>query len=106
MKNEVILSSLAMDLKRIAIGLDRGSFKMAERFYEEAMERKQELDLNNLKQYIRDVIFEIERLFEEKDNDKKAENFLMYSTILQNFIISNVGKVNPKVEYEGEPVGT
>ncbi len=99
MKNEIILSSLAMDLKRIAIGLDRGSFKMAEKFYEEAMERKQELDLNNLKQYIRNVIFEIETLFKEKDNDKKAENFLMYSTILQNFVVSNVGKVDPKIKY-------
>lgn len=99
MKNEIILSSLAMDLKRVAIGINRGSFKMAEKFYEEAMERKQELDLSNLKQYIKNVIFEIERLFKEKDNDKKAENFLMYSTILQNFVVSNVGKVDPKIKY-------
>ena len=55
MKNEIILSSLAMDLKRVAIGINRGSFKMAERFCEEAMERKQELDLSNLKQYIKNL---------------------------------------------------
>ena len=99
MKNEIILSSLAMDLKRVAIGINRGSFKMAERFCEEAMERKQELDLSNLKQYIKNVIFKVERLFKDKDNDKKAENFLMYSTILQNFVVSNVGKIDPKIKY-------
>jgi len=99
MKNEIILSSLAMDLKRVAIGLDRGSLKMAERFYEEAMKRKQELDLSNLKQYIKNVIFEVERLFKEKDNDKKAEGFLMYSTILQNFVVSNFWKVDPEIKY-------
>lgn len=40
-KNLIVLSSLAMDLKRAAIGLNRGSNKMANRFFEEALKRKQ-----------------------------------------------------------------
>ncbi|MDP2861018.1 MAG: hypothetical protein Q8N98_04910 [bacterium] len=97
MKNEIIISSLAMDLKRAAIGLNRGSLKMAEKFCAEAAERRQELDVSNLKQYVKNVIFEVEKMFAQKDNDRKAEGFLMYSTILQNFVVSNGGTVGQSV---------
>ena len=42
MDNKIILSSLAMDLKRAAIGYNRGSYIMADRFFEEALKRKKE----------------------------------------------------------------
>lgn len=37
---KIIIESLAMDLKRIAIGLHRGSLKMANRFKDEALKRE------------------------------------------------------------------
>jgi hypothetical protein len=88
MNNDVILSSLAMDLKRAAIGLNRGSYKMANRFFEEVLKRKQELEEGNLKNYIKTILLRVEKLGGE-DKDKKAEDFLMYSTIIQNYVVSS-----------------
>ena len=45
-KNKIALGSLAMDLKRVALGYYRNSTKVAEIFMEEALKRKKELNLN------------------------------------------------------------
>ncbi|MDO8570329.1 MAG: hypothetical protein Q7R97_01980 [Candidatus Daviesbacteria bacterium] len=42
---KLIVESLAMDLKRVALGLYRGSNIMADRFKEEALKRSQELEI-------------------------------------------------------------
>ena len=47
MKNKIALESMAMDLKRAALGYHNNSLKMAERFHQEALERKREINLMN-----------------------------------------------------------
>jgi len=83
-----ILSSLALDLKRVAIGYHRGSYKMAERFYEEALKRVNEAKLLDLKPYLYKLLISVEQLSLEKDVMKKAEDALMYSTLFQNAVLN------------------
>lgn len=83
MKNNQILGALALDLKRVAIGYFRGSNKMAKRFYEEALKRKEELDNRDLKPYLIKFLNRLENLKKE-GGAKAAEDALLYSTIFQN----------------------
>ena len=72
MNNKFILESLAMDLKRVAVGNHRKSFGMANRFYEEALKRKNEVDTSTVKDYLRDILENIEKMTLESD---MGENF-------------------------------
>jgi hypothetical protein len=83
MNNKQILGALAMDLKRAALGYFRGSIVMAERFSQEALKRKNELDYKTLKSYLIVFLSKIELIKNEKP-DKAADDALFYSTIFQN----------------------
>jgi len=83
MNNKQILGALSMDLKRVALGYFRGSKPMAERFFQEALKRKSELDNKNLKPYLIKLLDKIESIKNES-TDKSAEDALLYSTIFQN----------------------
>ncbi len=87
MKNKQILGAMALDLKRVAIGYFRGSNIMANRFYEEALKRKNELNNNELKPYLIKFLNEMEKL-DKKEKLKAAEDALLYSTIFQNAAVS------------------
>lgn len=82
-EDKLILSSLAMDLKRAALGYYRNSNRMADRFLQEAMQRKKEMNLEKVKPYIKKLLGELDGMA-NKDNDAKAEDALMYSTLFQN----------------------
>jgi ABC-type oligopeptide transport system ATPase subunit len=88
-KNNLAISSLAMDLKRVAIGYHRGSSKMANRFSEEALKRKEELELSQVKPYLRKFIKAVPKILKQKDKEKIAEDALMYSVILENYVVHN-----------------
>jgi hypothetical protein len=83
MKNKQILGALAMDLKRAALGYFRGSNLMAERFFEEALKRKNEIDIDELKPYLVKYLNKIENVKKE-NSDRAAEDALLYSTLFQN----------------------
>ncbi|MEK7168808.1 MAG: hypothetical protein AAB778_02245 [Patescibacteria group bacterium] len=83
MNNKQILGALAMDLKRVAIGYFRGSDAMAERFYLEALKRRDELDSKDLKPYLNIYLNKLDSLNKE-EKKKAADNALLYSTIFQN----------------------
>lgn len=85
MNNKIALESLVMDLKRVALGYQRGSFKMARRFYQEALARKEEIDPLTLRPYARNLLDKIMTLQNNKD-DILAEDALMLSTLLENYI--------------------
>ncbi len=87
MKNKQILGALAMDLKRVAIGYFRGSTFMAEKFYIEALKRRDELDDNELKPYLIKFLNKLDNLKKE-EREKAAEDALLYSTIFQNAAVS------------------
>jgi hypothetical protein len=82
-KNKQILGALSLDLKRVAIGYFRGSSIMSQRFFEEAMKRRDEIDKKSLKPYLVKFLKDMENLNNEK-NDRAAEDALLYSTIFQN----------------------
>ncbi len=88
MNNKIILSSLAMDLKRVALGYYRGSFRTADRFLEEALKRRKEIDDTKIKPSILKILNQIEKLGLQKQKDKAAEDALLYSTLLQNAALS------------------
>ena len=86
MNNKIALESLVMDLKRVALGYHRGSLKMANRFSEEALKRKNEIDLANVKPYIKVLLTRLDIILINKDPNKIADDTLMTSTLLQNYI--------------------
>lgn len=83
MKNKQILGALSLDLKRVALGYFRGSTPMANRFFEEALKRKSELDQTRMKPYLLKFLNQLENLKKEQVQ-KAAEDALLYSTIFQN----------------------
>jgi len=85
--NNIAISSLAMDLKRVAIGYQGGSYKMAERFKKEALKRKSEIVLSEVKPYLRKFIKFLPRILEHVDKNRVAEDSLTYSTIFQNYAL-------------------
>lgn len=78
MNNKIILESMASDLKRVALGLHRGSNEMAQRFLDEALKRKQEVDLKTIAPYM-------QKLLNKVDAKIDPEDALMYSTLIQNY---------------------
>jgi hypothetical protein len=86
MKNKIALSSIAMDLKRVALGYHRGSYSMAEKFLDEALKRRREVDSSLLKPYLVKLLKDIDKIKKEKKKDKAAEDALLYSTLFQNAI--------------------
>ena len=87
-KNKIALGSLAMDLKRVALGYYRNSTKVAEIFMEEALKRKKEVDVTSVKPYVKDLLSKLEDIKNEKDKQKVAEDALMYSILFQNAAFS------------------
>ena len=79
-KQKVIIEALAMDLKRVALGLHRGSFQMANRFKEEALKRQEELETQATNDYLK-------KLLERSRGTLNAEDALMYSTLFQNYAL-------------------
>jgi ribosomal protein L18E len=84
-KDKIILSSLAMDLKRAALGYHNNSNRMADRFLQEAMKRKREINVKKISPNIKKILGKLDHLINE-DNLSKAEDALMYSTLFQNAI--------------------
>lgn len=83
MNNKQILGALALDLKRVALGYHRGSTLMTERFLQEALKRRKEIDKKSLKPYLVKLLNDMEKIKKE-ERKKAAEDALFYSTIFQN----------------------
>ena len=79
--NKIALESLAMDLKRASLFLNRKSDLAAKKFLNEALKRKSEIEISDLKSYIKKIILKIDRI-------KNPEDLLMYSTIIQNYTLT------------------
>ena len=86
MQNDDILASLAMDLKRVALGLHRRSFTTAERFTKEAGKWKSQVQVTSLKPYMQKIIAKLDDVLRDTDIERKAESALMYSTLIQNYV--------------------
>ncbi|MBI3384682.1 hypothetical protein HY030_00635 [Candidatus Gottesmanbacteria bacterium] len=86
-KNKIILSSLAIDLKRVALGLQRNSFSMAKRFEQEAYKRKSEIDTKDLAPYMQALLSRLDKSLTSSSLERKAEDALFYSTLIQNYVL-------------------
>lgn len=86
-EQKIIIESLSMDLKRIALGLHRKSLAMAQRFKKEAVKREKELEETELDNYLKILIKKTKAVLQRND-EKVAEDALMYSTLLQNYVRS------------------
>lgn len=87
--NKIVISSLSMDLKRVALSYHNGSNKTAKRFVLEALKRNDEIDLSMVSPYIYKILKLLPDILNYKNKQNVAENALMYSTIFQNYIINN-----------------
>jgi hypothetical protein len=76
-----IIGALAMDLKRVSLGLYNGSTSVADRFWEEAIKKKSEIETSKVPDYICSLLKDLK-------NKKDFEKLLMYSTLLQNYSIN------------------
>lgn len=85
----VSLSSISMDLERVAMGYQRGSVAMANRFLKEALMRRNEIDRMEIRPHVRKLIGFLGEIKNEKDNQKKAEDALMCSTLFQNAALAS-----------------
>lgn len=85
MNTKIALESLSMDLKRVALGYYRGADVMGKRFSEEALKRKEEVDLQEVKPYVDILLNSMEKALQQKDTKHIAEDALMYSTLFQNY---------------------
>ena len=86
MQKKIILESLSMDLKRVALGMHRGSLAMAQRFSKEALKREQELEQFTLDIYLKKLLAVTKKRLRKKDSSM-AEDFLMYSTLFRNYSV-------------------
>ena len=83
-KEKILLQSLASDLKRITLSIQRDSSASAERFSNEAKRWLGESAQQIEDQPTKHLLQRIDRVLAEENNLKKAEDCLMYSMILQN----------------------
>lgn len=89
MNQKIIIESLAMDLKRVALGLHRGSFVMANRFKQEALIRTTELENQKMSKYLSKLVRKTKESLSQ-NTEKTAEDALMYSTLFQNFVLKKM----------------
>ena len=89
-ETKIAVSSLAMDLKRVALGYWQGSDQTAKRFSEEALKRKSELSGQEVKPYINVFLEKLPEILNQKDKKKLAEDALTYSVILQNYAVKTL----------------
>lgn len=84
--DKITLQSLASDLKRIALSIQRDSPKNAERFQEEALKWLQESKNGSSRNNdsIKKILAKVEGCLARTNNLKKAEDLLMYCTLIQN----------------------
>lgn len=81
---KLVLESLSMDLLRAAMGRYRGSHKMADRFILESQKWISQLDNFHNKSILSQLKNSL-----TKNNDRQAEDLLMYSTLIRNRSMTN-----------------
>lgn len=86
-KNQIAISSLAMDLKRVALSYHNRSENTGQRFIQEALKRKAEINEEDIKPYFKEILRKLPAVLSQKDKQKLAEDALMYSTLCQNYAL-------------------
>jgi len=90
MSTEQFIGAVAMDLKRVAASLQRGSFSMAEELLGKALATKKHIELGKVESHIRKMLVDIDNISVNKNHLQAAEIALMYGTLLQNYSLSRL----------------
>ncbi len=85
MNNKILLESMALDLKRVALGSHSHSTKMAERFLQEVFKRSEMLDTTSFSSSLKTVLTNMKRHLKLDNSQRLADDALMYSTLLISF---------------------
>lgn len=85
MTNKMLIGALAEDLYRVAIGLYKGSDKMAHVFTDEVLKRREVINVDSVKPYVQTLLQRLPHLLSQEDKTKKSEDALMVSVILRNY---------------------
>lgn len=85
-RNKIAISSLALDLRRVAQAYHRSSDRVAKRFMSEAIRRKSEIDTGLTPNYIKELLCKVQH--HSTDPKKDAEKYLMYSVLFQNYAVT------------------
>lgn len=83
-QSHVSLAALSMDLKRVALASYNHSFKVADRFIQESLVKKNRIDVARERLHIQRLLTSLDAVLSQKDTAKLAEDALLYSTLLQN----------------------
>lgn len=78
------LAALSMDLKRVALASYNHSHKVADRFIQESLAKKNKIDVTSQRGHVRRLLTSLDAVLSQKDTVKLAEDALLYSTLLQN----------------------
>ncbi len=89
-ETKIAISSLSMDLKRVALGYWKGSEQTAQRFVDESLKRREELKELKVRPYIEVVLAKLPATLSQSDKKKLAEDALTYSIILQNYALKGL----------------
>lgn len=81
----MLIGSLSNDLYRVANLTGRGSQKAADRFWKESKKWAKKLFNQELEDYIKNIILDLNSDNDLSVSQEKAEKFLMYSVLLQNY---------------------
>lgn len=78
------LAALSMDLKRVALASYNHSSKVADRFIQESLAKKNKIDVTAQRSHVQRLLTSLDAVLSQKDSGKLAEDALLYSTLLQN----------------------
>lgn len=78
-----------MDFHRVAVGPQRGSMAMASRFKEEALKCQEELEKQELSEYVKRLLTSSRKVL-LSNNPGAHEDALMYSTLFQNVVQKSI----------------
>lgn len=81
--DKLALQSLSSDLKRISLSIQKNSLTSANCFNQEA-DKWLKLSSNTSDKSIKKLLGRVKTTLKQKNSLKKAEDCLMYSTLLQN----------------------
>ena len=83
---KMLIGSLSNDLYRVATLANRGSIDNAKTFHKESQRWIRELEHKSLKPYMKQIILHLKKT--DVNNIKQdAEDYLMYSILLQNYAL-------------------
>lgn len=85
MNNKILLESVALDLKRVALGAHSNSTKMTERFLQEVYKRNELVDKEVLSSSCKKVLSHMKVQLKNSSRQRLADDALLYSTLILSF---------------------